>query len=310
MSIERQFSQAAPSGDTVLTIGTFDGVHRGHQRLFQRVREEAQARGLQSAAITFRNHPRTVVSPGARVEYLTPWPQRKSLIKAQGIEHLVALEFTKELSLLKAREFVALLVDHLRMKALVVGPDFALGHRREGDIDTLKALGREMDFQVWMVEPEVVNEGQPIRSRTLRQLIAAGDVGLAETMLGRPFSLGGVVTKGDQRGKGLGFPTANITPEPDLLVPGDGIYATWAIVGGRRHQSATSIGVRPTFGPGSRSVEAYIFDFDSDIYGETLTLEFAYRLREEQAFSSVESLVEQMGRDVAQARSVLTGGSG
>lgn len=309
MSIEQQLSQVSSPGDTALTIGTFDGVHRGHQHLFRCLKEEAKARSLLTAAITFRNQPRSVLVPDAKVEYITPWPERKALIKAQGVDHLVALDFTRKLSLLKAREFVNLLVQNLRMKVLVVGPDFALGHKRAGDIPTLRALGDEMGFRVEVVKPEV-NDGQPIRSRVLRKLITDGDVVAAAEMLGRPFSLRGVVAEGDRRGRELGFPTANLALEPGFLVPGDGIYATWAIIKGARRQSATSIGVRPTFGAGSRCVEAYIMDFDDDLYGEAIALEFVCRLRDELSFSTVAGLIEQMERDVEQARAVLTGGKG
>lgn len=308
MSVEQQLAQVSPIGDTALTIGTFDGVHLGHQYLFQCLKEEASASGLLTVVITFRNHPRAVLTPDSGVEYITPWQEREVLIQGQGMNMVVALDFTREVSLLKAREFVHLLVRHLRMRSLVVGPDFALGHRREGDIPTLESLGEEMGYRLLVVEPEMANN-QPIRSRALRQLIAAGDVKDAAGMLGRPFSLRGKVARGEGRGRGIGFPTANLTVEPGLLVPSDGIYATWATVKGERRQSATSIGVRPTFGVGPRSVETFIMDFDDDVYGETLTLEFVCRLREELAFSSVTGLVDQMNRDVEQARFILTKGS-
>ena len=308
MSVEQQLAQVSPIRDTALTIGTFDGVHLGHQYLFQCLKEEASASGLLTVVITFRNHPRAVLAPDSRVEYITPWQEREVLIQGQGMNMVVALDFTREVSLFKAREFVHLLVCHLRMRSLVVGPDFALGHRREGDIPTLESLGEEMGYRLLVVEPEMANN-QPIRSRALRQLIAAGDVKDAAGMLGRPFSLRGKVARGEGRGRGIGFPTANLTVEPGLLVPSDGIYATWATVKGERRQSATSIGVRPTFGVGPRSVETFIMDFDDDVYGETLTLEFVCRLREELAFSSVAGLVDQMNRDVEQARFILTKGS-
>ena len=308
MSVEQRLSQVSPSRDTVLTIGTFDGVHRGHQWLFQCLREEAASRDLLAAAITFRNHPRTVLAHGSKVEYITPWQEREALIRAQNVELVVGLNFTHELALVRARDFAGLLVRHLRMRGLVVGPDFALGHRREGDIPTLKALGQEMGYWVWVVEPAVADD-QPIRSNVLRQLIDTGGVKAAATMLGRLFSLSGKVAKGDGRGRNMGFPTANLAVEPGLLVPGDGIYATWALVNEERYQSATSIGVRPTFGAGPRAVETFIMDFDGDIYGKALTLEFVCRLREEQAFSSVSELVKQMNQDIEQARAVLTGGT-
>ncbi len=308
MSVEQQLSEASPGRAVAVTIGTFDGVHRGHQSLFRRLREEAEPRGLLTAAIAFRNQPRSVLNPDARVEYITPWPQRKALIQAQGVDCLAALDFTRELSEMRAAEFVALLVERLRMRLLVVGSDFALGHKREGDFPTLTALGEAMGFEVVGLDSEVM-DGQPIRSRALRRMIAAGEVGEAAGMLGRPFSLSGVVIEGARRGRDLGFPTANLAPEPNALTPGNGIYVTWAVVGGERMPSVTSIGVRPTFGPGERCVEVYIMDFSGDIYGETVGLEFVSFLREEAAFSTASALVEQMGRDVEDARTALAQGA-
>ena len=306
MSIKQQLEGVRPESDTALAIGTFDGVHRGHQRLFQLLLEASGRLGLSATVVTFRNHPRTVLAPQSKVEYIMPWAERERCIRSQGVGAVVPLDFTLELSQLKAREFVTHLVRDLRMKLLVAGPDFALGHRREGDVTFLKALGEEMGFEVSVVEPALLGD-RPVSSRALRRLISEGDVTSAAEMLGRCPTLTGVVVEGDRRGRELGFPTANLATEQDVLVPGDGIYATWTIVKGQRFQSATSIGVRPTFEPGPRSVETFIMDFNADVYGESITLEFVSRLREEMAFSSVDALVEQMNRDVEQARHILSG---
>ena len=307
MSVEHQLKGVCPSKGMAVTIGTFDGVHLGHQRLFGRLKAVAQAENLLTCAIAFRNQPRSVLVRGAEVEYITPWEERKSLIEAQGVDHLVALNFTWELAAVRARDFVEMLVTNLKMKALVVGPDFALGHRREGDIPALRAMGNQLGFRVQVLEPKVV-DGQPIRSRVLRKIISDGRVVDAARMLGRPFALRGVVVEGDRRGRELGFPTANLALDDSMLSPKHGIYATWARFQGEKRPSATSIGVRPTFGGGPRFVEVYVMDFDGDLYGETLDVEFVRLLRDEQYFESVSGLVRQMERDVEEARAVLSGG--
>lgn len=307
MSVEQQLKGVCPSKGTAVTIGTFDGVHRGHQHLFQSLKKAADSEDLLTSAIVFRNQPRSVLVDGAQVEYITPWDERKSLIKAQGVDNLVALDFTRELASIRARKFVEMLVADLKMKALVVGPDFALGHRREGDIPALRAMGAELGFRVQVLEPRAV-DGQPIRSRVLRKMISDGQVVDAAQMLGRPFSLKGVVVEGDRRGRELGFPTANLALGESILAPKHGIYATWATFRGEKRPSATSIGVRPTFGGGPRFVEVYVMDFNGDLYGETIDVEFAKLLRDEQYFDSVDALVRQMEKDVDQARAILSDG--
>jgi riboflavin kinase/FMN adenylyltransferase len=305
MTFREELARASPPKDTTVTIGTFDGVHRGHQHLLRRVIAKAAGADLLSVALTFRNHPRSVLSPESKPKYLTTPEERAALIKAQGIDLVIGLDFTLELSMLKAREFVSILSTDLKMKGLLVGPDFALGHRREGDISTLKGLGSEMGFWVETIEPVEGNEGV-IKSSRVRNLVSEGEVEKASHMLGRPHSITGLVVEGERRGRLLGFPTANLSMDPDLVVPGNGIYATWAYVDGLRYQSATSIGVRPTFGAGPRTVEAFILDFDKDIYQQSLTLEFVSRLREELPFSSSDALVQQIKEDVDQAQATLS----
>ena len=305
MTIDQELARVTPSRDTALTIGVFDGVHLGHQRLLSHLKKTAASGGLLSLAFTFRNHPRSVLNPDAKLGYITTVEERLELIRSQGIDQVVAVDFDRELSLLKASEFVSLLCERLRMKALVVGPDFALGHGREGDVATLRRLGTEMGFRVEQMEPYLMGDCV-VRSRVTRDLIVGGDVENASRMLGRWYSLTGEVVVGDRRGRLLGFPTANLSVAPDLVIPADGIYATWATADGVRYQAATSIGVRPTFGTSHRTVEAYIMDFDRDLYGKPLTLEFAGRLRDEEAFESVDALVDQMKLDVEQARAILS----
>ena len=308
MSFSQRLDRVSPNRDTVVTIGVFDGVHRGHAHLLRRLVELAQPL-CQPAVLTFVNHPATVLRPGLQVSFITTPEQKGQLLRQQGIELVVSLEFTPELSRLTAREFVTLLVERLRMKGLVIGPDFALGRNREGNAETLKALGRELGFWVQSLEPLLLG-GTLVKSRVIRQAISDGEMAAAAHLLGRNFTLAGQVVSGDRRGRELGFPTANLALAPEMAQPGDGIYATWAVVDGIRRPSATSIGIRPTFGLTERLVEVYILDFEGDLYGQRLEVQFVDKLRDQETFSSLEALVEQINRDVANTRLALTAAGG
>ena len=308
MSLRQRLASFAPDRETVLTIGVFDGVHLGHQHLLQQLTQLAQPDYL-PAVLTFTNHPITVLRPGTQVRYITTPEQRTRLLKAQGIQLVVGLEFTLEDSRVTAQDFAALLVETLGMKGLLMGPGSAVGHNRQGDIKFLRQLSPQLGFWVEEVQPLVL-DGSPVQSRRIREAIRCGDVTAGTRLLGRNFSLTGKVVLGDRRGRGLGFPTANLEVAPDVIIPGDGIYATWAIIDGVRHPSATSIGVRPTFGPGERLVEAYLMDFDADLYGKHLCVEFVRKLRDQEQFSTVDALVDQINRDVADCRLALAAEGG
>ncbi|MBI2855609.1 MAG: bifunctional riboflavin kinase/FAD synthetase [Chloroflexi bacterium] len=304
MSIHQELPPQSPKRDTVLTIGVFDGVHLGHQHLLKHLKDTASREGLLSGVLTFVNHPRTVLHPGSCVSYITSVEDRLALLKEQGVDMVIPLTFDLELSRLRAREFVALLRDRLRMAGLVMGFNFALGYRREGDPETLKALGKEMGFSVAVVDAVSMN-GDRVSSTAIRDEVSAGDVAKASRSLGRPFALQGSVVRGKTRGRTLGFPTANLEIAGHRLIPGNGIYATWAYIGRDRYMAATSIGVRPTFGEGERTVEVFILDYQGELYGTELRVEFAQRLRDEMRFETPEALVTQMHRDVEQTREVL-----
>ncbi len=307
MTFQADIAGGPPPADTAITIGTFDGVHLGHRHLVRSLTEAAQRQGLTPIVLTFKNSPRSVLNPAAQLSYITDLETRLSLLHQPGIDRVVPVEFTRELSQLSAAEFVDALSEELGMKGLVVGPDFALGHRRQGDVATLREMGKTAGFWVETVNNFSLDDA-PVKSSAIRELLAQGQVERVKRMLDRPFSLAGAVETGDRRGRELGFPTANLAPKPSMAVPGDGIYATWAIVDGVRHQGATSIGVRPTFGGGGdRRVETFLLDFSGDLYGKRMTLEFEQRLRGELAFSSVDALVQQMNQDVEQSRAVLSG---
>lgn len=293
-----------PDKRTAVAIGVFDGVHLGHRTLFQRTIEEARRRGLDSAVVTFRNHPLTVLAPSFRPQYLMDLDARIEAIKALGINHVAAIDFTREVSQLRAAEFVQQLSGKLKMKALVCGQDFALGKGREGDVPTLTRLGNEHGFDV--VCQDVIREGDLIVSSTaIREALAEGDVALAMRLMGRPFRLSGPVVVGDKRGRLLGFPTANIEVSPDRAALADGIYATRALLGSRMLDSITYIGSKPTFEGETRATEIYIFDFDEDIYGQPLSVDFLALVRSDMRFSGVPELIDQMNNDVLAARKVL-----
>jgi riboflavin kinase/FMN adenylyltransferase len=295
---------APPSGSgTVITIGVFDGVHKGHTHLLRRMFELA-APSLVSTVITFSNHPAEVVNPDRTVNKIITPEEKVSLLYEAGVGRVICLEFTNELANIDANEFTTLLVDCLKMKGIVTGPDFALGRNRSGNLEYLHRRGASLGFWVETVPPLEL-EGEAVRSRRVRNSLADGNVDGAEFLLGRPYATDGVVVHGAKMGRQLGFPTANIIPTQNFVIPADGVYATYATVKGVRHLAATSIGVRPTFGLSQRLIEAHLLDFSDDIYDENLRLEFVSRLRGQETFDGIDALITQMNRDVDNARSIL-----
>ncbi|MCI0898300.1 MAG: bifunctional riboflavin kinase/FAD synthetase [Chloroflexi bacterium] len=303
MSFRQRLASAAPGKETVVTIGVFDGVHQGHRHLLRQVVQLAGDRYVPTV-ITFSNRPVTVLRPGTEPSYLTTLEQRVDLIKQQGIELVVCLEFTLELAQVTAADFAKLLAESLNMKGLVLGPDSAVGKDRQGDLAFMQQQGEQLGFWARSVEPFEI-EGQPVKSRRIRDAVSNGNMAVCPELLGRNHLLFGVVVLGDQRGRTLGFPTANLEVDPQLLLPGDGIYATWAIIDGERHQSATSIGVRPTFGLSNRLVEVFVMDFSDDIYGKTIGVEFIKKVRDQEKFDGLDELVKQINQDVDDCRQVL-----
>ena len=299
-----ELADASPAKETAVAIGVFDGVHLGHQALVRRTRQEAEARGLASAVVTFRNHPRTVLSPDFEPRYLMDLDHRLEVLRSMGIDLVVAINFTREVSQLRAREFAQRLKDGLRMKLLVSGPDFALGKNREGDLATLSQLGKEIGYKV-VCEDFVQEDNFTVSSTAIREALGRGDVGQVHKLMARPFSLVGPVVVGDKRGHLLGFPTANIEVAGDRAMPADGIYATKAVVHGEALDSIAYIGIKPTFDGVKRATEVFIFDFEGDLYGQNLPVEFIAQIRGDMRFSSSNELIDQMNLDVARAREVL-----
>lgn len=299
--------EAAPGwGRSVVTIGVFDGVHRGHQENIGHAVKRARDLGVQSVVVTFDPHPSEVVRPGSHPAVLTEPGRKAELIEQLGADALCVIPFTVEFSRLSPEAFVHdVLVEHLHAAAVVVGENFRFGHRAAGDVALLERLGRTFGFGVEPA-PLVTDDGTVFSSTYVRSCVDAGDVAAAAVALGRPHRLEGIVVRGDLRGRELGFPTANLSTTPHAAVPADGVYAGWLVRhGGERLRAAISIGTNPTFSGKERRVEAYALDFDGDLYGERVALDFAVRLREMRRYDRIERLVAQIHQDVAQTRAAL-----
>ncbi|HEX6873680.1 MAG TPA: bifunctional riboflavin kinase/FAD synthetase [Micromonosporaceae bacterium] len=311
--------ESAPTGwgRSVVTIGVFDGVHRGHQQTIGHTVARARQLGLASVVLTFDPHPSEVVRPGSHPAILTEATRKAELIEDLGVDVLCVIPFTLEFSHLSAETFVHdVLVEHLHASLIVVGENFRFGHRATGDVALLEHLGRTFGFTVEgapLVSSEVTGPGSAelaqnvVSSTYIRACVDAGDVAAAASALGRPHRLEGVVVRGDRRGNQLGFPTANLMSSAFAAVPADGIYAAWVHRREEKqpYRAAVSIGTNPTFSGRERRVEAYLLDFSGDLYGERLALDFVARLRETRHYEGVGPLVAQIEQDVAQVRALL-----
>ncbi len=289
--------------DTVGTIGIFDGVHVGHRKLLDLVKAEACAKGLASLVVTFDPHPQSVLT-GVNLPLIVPFRERVRLLGEAGVDLVVCYTFTPRFARLSAERFVRdVLASTLRMKSIYIGPDFLFGSGRGGNVDLLKKLGCEVGFSTHVVGPFYL-DGTVISSTSIRSMIEEGDVKGAARFLGAFFSLSGKVVEGEKRGRLLGYPTANVATDWTLL-PRRGVYATRAHVCGACWGSITNVGTRPTFGDGKLLVETHLFDFEGDIYGADIRVEFVDRIRDERRFESVEELKAAIGRDVEKARRLL-----
>jgi len=304
MSVEEELGQFSPRKEMLLTIGVFDGVHLGHRHLISKLKELAGKQGNLSGVITFSQHPQEVLSPKTRLPSLTGLEQRIALLEDEGIDIVIPLPFTPQLANLSPKQFLILLKEYLKMKGLVVGPDFALGKGRQGDIDALRKLGQEMDFSLTVVPPLTI-DGETVSSTAIRKALTEGDVKRAQKLLGRPFRLQGRVGSGDKRGIKLGFPTANLEVEPGQALPAGGVYACRAYIDGQSYPAMTNIGTRPTFGSGPRFIEVYLLDYNGDLYGHELAIDIIERLRDEKKFDTPEQLMKQIAEDVKQGKALL-----
>jgi riboflavin kinase/FMN adenylyltransferase len=304
MEIEQELAEVTPQGETLLTIGVFDGVHAGHRYLLEKLQQRAAEKNLLSGVVTFNPHPQSVLHPHNQLPWLSNLEDRIRAFKELGVNIVAVLTFTPKVARLSAREFMSLIKKQLKTRGIMVGPDFSLGRGGEGDINLLRALGHEMKYSVEVIPPYIIN-GEVVSSTLIRQALVQGDMRKVERLMGRYFYLGGNVITSDKRGRVLGFPTANLDIKPQQALPGNGIYATIAQVDGRQFPSATNIGIRPTFGEGEKMVETHLLNYKGDLYSKEIRLEFVQKLRDEQRFPSSEELKVQIKKDVREVEAIL-----
>ena len=293
-----------PTDPTYLAVGVFDGVHRGHQALLKQMISEAREVGARAAALTFYPHPVTVIQEVSGRIYLQTLEERVAALAELGLDMVIVHPFNETVRQIRARAFVEQLQQALDVRQFW-GGHFSLGYQREGDADFLREMGQERGFTVREFSDLDHWQGERVSSSRIRQALQDGDLETATTCLGRPYSVSGTVVRGRQLGKTIGFPTANLDVWAQQVLPANGVYAALALYGADRYTAPTNIGVRPTTDGTSLTVEAFLLDFSGDLYGETLTLSFFERIRDEQRFSGVDALVAQIERDVAQVKDIL-----
>ena len=294
-----------PLRNCVLTVGNFDGVHKGHVALFDMVKKRARAIDGESAVMTFEPHPLKVIRPGEGLPLITLTKQKIKLITDQKVDFIFCIPFTKQFAAISSRDFVKdILVGKIGIKEIIVGYDYTFGHKREGNIGLLQEMGGSLGFAVHVVGPQH-SKGRLISSTSIRKLVQEGKLEDAKNLLGRDYQVSGVVVKGKNRGgRLLGFPTANLDLI-DELTPPTGVYAVKALINGQWFDGVTNIGYNPTFGNGTFSVETHILDFSGDLLGTTISVSFMEYLRKEKTFKEVADLARQIGDDIVQARSLF-----
>ncbi|MEX2236837.1 MAG: riboflavin biosynthesis protein RibF [Dehalococcoidia bacterium] len=298
--VREELARSASGRPSAITIGVFDGVHRGHVHLIEQTRAAARELGCSAGVITLHPAPETVLHPERPTVYLTSLDERVELLR-QHSDWVAQVSFTSELAQISARDFVSILIEQAGLRCLVEGPGFAFGRRREGNMQYLGELGDELGFEVREASP-LVEGGEVISSTLVRTALAAGEMERVASLLGRPFSLRGPVVRGAERGRTIGFPTANLAVGADRHLPPFGVYVTRSTVGGRTFPSVTNIGLRPTFEERLPTVEAYLLDFEGDLYGQEMRLDILSRIRAEMKFEGLDELKAQIARDVESAR--------
>lgn len=306
MPSEWEKSGQKKNSGAFVTIGSFDGVHLGHQAILKKLVKESHESGSKSIVVTFFPHPVKVLRDVKGLYYLTSPEEKDELLTSLGVDTILTLHFNHSLATKSAESFIRLLHDQLQFSCLLIGYDFRLGSNRDGDFHFLTELGKELEYCVRAIEP-FRQTSQTISSSTIRDLIQTGDISTANGLLGRPYSLEGTVVHGDGRGKHIGLPTANLSVWEEKLLPEGGIYAAFANLGNQRYFSAINIGSRPTFykSPAQQTIEAFILDFDADIYGQKVRLDIIQRIRSEKKFDSADELMVQINKDIQQSREVL-----
>jgi riboflavin kinase/FMN adenylyltransferase len=292
-----------------LTIGSFDGVHRGHQKIIRKLTTGAHTAGSPAVVVAFFPHPAVVLRKRQELFYITSPQERAEIMGNLGVDVVITHPFNHEIANMDARQFLTELKTHLVISHLWVGYDFALGRNREGNVPTLRKLGKELGYKLHVVKP-VQDQNGYVSSSLIRKKLSEGDIHSVNQLLGRPFRMDGSVIHGDARGRALGIPTANLEVWPEHALPRAGVYVCRAYVGRESWGALTNVGIRPTFEnqPVSQLVEAHLLDFDRDIYGQSIRLEFIARLRDEQRFPNVQALVAQIQNDILQGRAILESG--
>ena len=310
MKVARALGEVQRDLNSVVTVGTFDGVHLAHREILRDVVSRARSRKGRSVVVTLHPHPKEVVaSTKGAVKLLSTLEERVALMAEMGVDLLFVVNFTFEFSRLTPREFYrTYVVNGVGVSEVIVGYDHMFGRDRQAGIEELLRMGQEFEFSVFAVHPFTV-EGETVSSTLIRRALMAGDVERARRFLGYPYRLGGTIVPGDGRGKSIGFPTANIMLENDRkVVPGNGVYAVGVRLGEWQYHGMLNVGVRPTFAQdGGRTIEVHIFDFSRDVYGERVEVEFLGRLRDERKFANVEELINQLGKDKEQSLRVIAG---
>ena len=290
---------------SIITLGNFDGLHLGHQELIRKIIQRAEETASLSMVVTFRPHPLKILAPEKCPPLISIYEEKIRLLEQLGIDVLVKIPFSLDFAAMEPRDFVKdILCGLLGAKEIFVGYNYRFGKGRKGDIRLLRELGEEFGFVVREIEQVSLN-GEVISSTRIRQLLKNGDVGDAAKFLGRPYALCGIVVKGDGRGRGLGFPTANIASR-HAIIPSNGVYAVKLFVRDKYYNGVVNIGMRPTFDASSLAIEVHIFDFDEDIYGEEITVSFMRKIREEKKFGSAEALINQISADIEIAKEILS----
>lgn len=296
--------------NSIITVGTFDGVHSGHRVLINTVLEKSKKRKGRSVVVTFDPHPREIINPGKTgIKLLSTLDERCELLSELGIDEMVVIPFDRDFSLLTSEEFVSNIIwEKIGVSEFVIGYDHQFGRNREGTIETVQGIAAELGFDVYVVSRQEVGDKTVSSTAIRKALQEQGDINLATRLLGRPYLLNGTVVHGDNRGKSIGYPTANIKPaNPGKVIPKNGVYAVKTRAEGKYYDSMMNIGVRPTFDGDSKTLEVHLFDFDRNIYGNSIQVQFIQRIRDELRFSNVESLKTQLDKDKKASKEVLSG---
>jgi riboflavin kinase/FMN adenylyltransferase len=290
--------------ESIVAIGVFDGVHKGHQRLINELIDHCSGK-IKPVAVTFSEHPSKTLKPENPTKLITTTSEKVSLIKQYGVQDVYLIDFTKEFSELSAEEFCDTIIKSFRPLGFVVGKDFSVGKNRKGDVAFLSNLGKKLGFWVHTIEDYLI-DNQPVRSNRIRECLLNGNISTANILLGRMFNITGIVVHGNKRGRELGYPTANMNIDNNVITPEDGIYATVTEIQSTLYKSVTSIGVRPTFGLKQRLIETYIIDYTGDLYGKPLNIQFVEQIRKQIQFKSIELLVKQIEQDVVDSLRILS----